>query len=104
MNNTTYMGMEIALRGLYSAQRGMANVAHNVDNVNTPLFKTGSDQRAARPLLVANSAGMLGMGSDVVSVDRMRDTFWMKSTGAKPSILVNGSKGIYHRRDADHIQ
>jgi len=76
LNNTTYMGMEIALRGLYSAQRGMANVAHNVDNVNTPGYsRQVLDQRAARPLLVANSAGMLGMGSDVVSVDRMRDTF-----------------------------
>ena len=65
MNNTTYMGMEIALRGLYSAQRGI-NVAHNVDNVNTPGYsRQVLDQRAARPLLVANSAGMLGMGSDV---------------------------------------
>jgi len=76
MNNTTYMAMEIALRGLYTAQRGMANVAHNVDNVNTPGYsRQVLDQRAARPLLVANSAGMLGMGSDIVSVDRMRDTF-----------------------------
>ena len=70
------MGMEIAMRGLYSSQRGMANVAHNVDNVNTPGYsRQVIDQRAARPLLVANSAGMLGMGSDVVSVDRVRDVF-----------------------------
>ncbi|NMA66508.1 MAG: flagellar hook-associated protein FlgK [Clostridiaceae bacterium] len=76
MNNTTFMGMEIAMRGLYSSQRGMANVAHNVDNVNTPGYsRQVIDQRAARPLLVANSAGMLGMGSDVVSVDRVRDVF-----------------------------
>lgn len=76
MNNTTYMGMEIAMRGLYSAQRGMANVAHNVDNTNTPGYsRQVINQTAARPLLVANSAGMLGMGSDVVSVDRIRDTY-----------------------------
>lgn len=76
MNNTTYMGMEIAMRGLYSAQRGMANVAHNVDNTNTPGYsRQVINQTAARPLLVANSAGMLGMGSDVVSVDRVRDTY-----------------------------
>lgn len=76
MNNTTYMGMEIAMRGLYSAQRGMANVAHNVDNTNTPGYsRQVLNQTAARPLLVANSAGMLGMGSDVVSVDRIRDVF-----------------------------
>jgi flagellar hook-associated protein 1 FlgK len=76
MNNTTFMGMEIAMRGLYSSQRGMANVSHNVDNINTPGYsRQVLDQRAARPLLVANSAGMLGMGSDVVSVDRVRDQY-----------------------------
>lgn len=76
MNNTTYMGMEIAMRGLYSAQRGMANVAHNIDNTNTPGYsRQVLNQTSARPLLVANSAGMMGMGSDVVSIDRMRDTF-----------------------------
>lgn len=76
MNDTTYMGMEIALRGLYSSQRGMANVAHNVDNTNTPGYsRQVINQVAARPLLVAGGAGMLGMGSDVVSVDRVRDLF-----------------------------
>lgn len=70
------MGMEIAMRGLYSSQRGMANVSHNVDNTNTPGYsRQVINQVAARPLLVANSAGMLGMGSDVVSVDRVRDSF-----------------------------
>lgn len=76
MNNTTFMGMEIALRGLYSSQRGMANVSHNVDNTNTPGYsRQVLNQRAARPMLVANKAGMLGMGSDVVSVERVRDTY-----------------------------
>ncbi|NLX64566.1 MAG: flagellar hook-associated protein FlgK [Clostridiaceae bacterium] len=76
MNNTTYMGIEIAMRGLYSSQRAMANIAHNIDNVNTPGYsRQVINQTAARPLLVANGAGMLGMGSDVVSVDRVRDTY-----------------------------
>ncbi len=64
------------MRGLYSSQRGMTNVSHNVDNANTPGYsRQVINQVAARPLLVANSAGMLGMGSDVVSVDRVRDQF-----------------------------
>ncbi|NLO98754.1 MAG: flagellar hook-associated protein FlgK, partial [Clostridiaceae bacterium] len=76
MNNTTYMGLEIAMRGLYSSQRAMANIAHNIDNVNTPGYsRQVINQTSARPLLVANGAGMLGMGSDVVSVDRIRDVF-----------------------------
>ena len=76
MNNTTFMGLEVAMRGLYSSQRAMANIAHNVDNANTPGYsRQVAVQTAARPILVANSAGMLGMGSDVVSIDRVRDIF-----------------------------
>lgn len=76
MNNSTFMGMDIAIRGLYSAQRGLSTVSHNVDNTNTPGYsRQVVDQRAARPMLVANSAGMLGMGSDIVSVNRVRDAF-----------------------------
>ncbi len=76
MNNTTFMGMDIALRGLYSSQRGLATVAHNVDNTNTPGYsRQVIDQRASRAMLVASGAGMLGMGSDVVAIHRMRDEF-----------------------------
>lgn len=76
MNNSTFMGMDIALRGLYSSQRGLTTVSHNVDNTNTPGYsRQVVDQRASRPMLVANSAGMLGMGSDIVSVNRVRDAF-----------------------------
>ena len=76
MNNSTFMGMDIALRGLYSSQRGLTTVSHNVDNTNTPGYsRQVVDQRAARPMMVANSAGMLGMGSDIVAVNRVRDAF-----------------------------
>lgn len=76
MNATTFMGMDVAIRGLYSAQRGLSTVAHNVNNTNTPGFsRQVNDQRAARPMLVANGAGMMGMGSDVVAVNRVRNEF-----------------------------
>ena len=48
----------------------------SVDNTNTPGYsRQVVDQRASRPMMVANSAGMLGMGSDIVAVNRMRDSF-----------------------------
>lgn len=76
MKNTTFLGLDIALRGLYASQRGMATVSHNVDNTNTPGYsRQVINQKAARPMLIAGKAGMLGMGSDVVSVDRVRDTY-----------------------------
>ncbi len=76
MNNSSFLGMDIALRGLYSSQRGLTTVSHNVDNTNTPGYsRQVNDQQAARPMLVANSAGMMGMGSDVMAVNRLRDEF-----------------------------
>lgn len=76
MSNSAFLGMEIALRGLYSSQRGMATVSHNVDNTNTPGYsRQVVNQKAARPMLMAGRVGMVGMGSDVVSVDRIRDTY-----------------------------
>jgi flagellar hook-associated protein FlgK len=75
-SSSAFLGMEIALRGLYASQRGMVTVSHNVDNTNTPGYsRQVINQKAARPMLVAGRAGMLGMGSEVVSVDRMRDTY-----------------------------
>ncbi|MCX7773969.1 MAG: flagellar hook-associated protein FlgK [Clostridia bacterium] len=106
MNNTTFMGMEIAMRGLYSSQRGMATVSHNVDNANTPGYsRQVINQTAARPMLVANSAGMLGMGSDVVSVDRVRDgfldeKFWTESQylgeWQVKSTIIDDMQAIYN--------
>jgi flagellar hook-associated protein 1 FlgK len=76
MKNTTFLGLDIALRGLYASQRGMATVSHNVDNTNTPGYsRQVINQKAARPMLIAGKAGMLGMGTDVVSVERVRDTY-----------------------------
>ena len=106
MNNTTFMGLEIAMRGLYSSQRGMTNVSHNVDNTNTPGYsRQVVNQVAARPLLVANSAGMLGMGSDVISVDRVRDVFldekyWSESQSlgewSVKSTIIEDMQTIYN--------
>jgi len=76
MSNSAFLGLEISLRGLYSSQRGLATVSHNVDNTNTPGYsRQVVNQKAARPLLTAGRGGMIGMGSDVISVDRVRDTY-----------------------------
>jgi len=50
MNNTTFIGLDIATRGLYTAQRGLTNVNHNIDNINTPGYsRQVLQQQAARP-------------------------------------------------------
>jgi flagellar hook-associated protein 1 FlgK len=76
MNNTTFIGLDIATRGLYTAQRGLTNVNHNIDNINTPGYsRQVLHQQASRPLMAANGSGMLGMGSDVTGVERVRDDY-----------------------------
>jgi flagellar hook-associated protein 1 FlgK len=76
MNNTTFLGFDIATRGLYAAQRGLTNVNHNINNVNTPGYSRQQlIQRASRPLLMADGTGMLGTGADVTGVKRVRDEY-----------------------------
>jgi len=76
MINTTFLGFDIATRGLYVAQRGLTNVNHNVDNINTPGYSRQQVlQRASRPLLMPDGTGMLGTGADVTGVERVRDEY-----------------------------
>jgi len=76
MSSSTFFGLDIATRGLYSAQRGLTTVNHNVDNINTPGYsRQVLEQRAARPILMANGTGMLGTGSEIVGVRRIRDEY-----------------------------
>ncbi|NLX76515.1 MAG: flagellar hook-associated protein FlgK [Clostridiaceae bacterium] len=76
MSSSTFFGLDIATRGLYTAQRGLTNVNHNIDNINTPGYsRQVLEQRASRPVLMASGSGMLGTGSEVVAVNRMRDEY-----------------------------
>lgn len=76
MSSSTFFGLDIATRGLYTAQRGLANVNHNVDNINTPGYsRQVLEQRASRPIMMTNGTGMLGTGSEIVGVRRVRDEY-----------------------------
>lgn len=71
-----FFGLNIAVRGLYTAQRGMDTVNHNLSNVNTPGYsRQQAVQTAARPMPLFDGTGMIGTGSDVVAVNRIRDEY-----------------------------
>lgn len=71
-----FFGLNVALRGLYTAQRALDVVNHNLNNVNTPGFsRQQAIQTASRPMLLADGSGMLGTGSDVTAVNRIRDEY-----------------------------
>lgn len=72
----SFFGLNVAVRGLFTAQRNLDTVNHNLNNVNTPGFSRQSAvQVASRPMALYDGTGMMGTGSDVISVVRIRDEY-----------------------------
>lgn len=72
----SFFGLNVAVRGLYTAQRSLDVVNHNINNVNTPGYsRQRAVQSASRPMPVYDGTGMIGTGSDVTSVERFRDEY-----------------------------
>ncbi|MHB8064214.1 MAG: flagellar hook-associated protein FlgK [Ruminiclostridium sp.] len=72
----SFFGINVALSGLYTAQRNLDTVGHNISNATTPGYsRQQSVQNASRPIAVLDGTGMIGTGSEVLSVDRIRDEY-----------------------------
>ena len=72
----SFFGLNVAVRGLFSAQRSLDTVNHNLNNINTPGYsRQQAIQVASRPMALADGTGMMGTGSDVTSVKRIRDEY-----------------------------
>lgn len=72
----SFFGLNIALSGLYTAQRNLDTVGHNLSNASTPGYsRQQSIQSASNPLAVMDGTGMVGTGSQVTGVERIRDTY-----------------------------
>jgi flagellar hook-associated protein 1 FlgK len=72
----SFFGLNVAVRGLYTAQRSLDTVNHNINNVNTPGYSRQQVvQTASKPVGVYDGSGMVGTGSDVTSVRRIRDEY-----------------------------
>ena len=72
----SFFGFNVALRGLFTAQRSLDVVNHNLNNVNTPGYsRQQSVQMASRPITLYDGTGMLGTGADVIGVQRVRDEY-----------------------------
>lgn len=94
----SFFGLNVSLRGLYTSQRNLDVINHNISNVNTPGYsRQRTEQVAARPIPLLNGTGMLGTGSEVISIERVRDEYldfkyWSESTSfaewqAKKTVL-----------------
>ena len=72
----SFFGFNVAVRGLFSAQRNLDTVNHNLNNINTPGYsRQQSVQVASRPMALADGTGMMGTGAEVTSVRRIRDEY-----------------------------
>jgi len=72
----SFFGLNIALTGLYTAQRNLNIVNHNISNANTEGFsRQYAVQSAATPIPMYDGTGMVGTGSEVTGVKRMRDEY-----------------------------
>lgn len=71
-----FFGFNVALRGLYTAQRSLDVVNHNISNVNTPGYsRQQAVQQADRPIALYDGTGMLGTGSITTEINRVRDEY-----------------------------
>ena len=72
----SFFGFNVAVRGLFSAQRNLNTVNHNLNNINTPGYsRQQSVQVASRPMALADGTGMMGTGAEVTGVKRIRDEY-----------------------------
>lgn len=72
----SFFGFNVALSGLYTAQRNLETVSHNITNATTPGYsRQQTVQSASRPIAVMDGTGMVGTGSEVKSVQRIRDEY-----------------------------
>jgi len=102
----SFFGLNIALSGLYTAQKNLNTVSHNISNANTPGYSRQQNvQSASSPLSVLDGTGMVGTGSEVKSVNRIRDEYldfkyWSESTAAgewsKKAELLEELEGTFN--------
>ena len=74
--NGSFFGLDVALRGLYTAHRNLSVMNHNINNINTPGYsRQVAVQAALKPIALLDGTGMMGTGAGVISIDRIRDEY-----------------------------
>lgn len=72
----SFFGLNIAVSGLYTAQKNLNTVSHNISNASTTGYsRQQTIQSASKPLNSYDGTGMIGTGSEVTGVKRIRDTY-----------------------------
>ncbi len=72
----SFLGLNIAVKGLFTAQRRLDTVNHNINNVNTEGYsRQNAIQRASTPMSLYDGTGMVGTGATIDGVQRIRNEY-----------------------------
>lgn len=71
-----FLGLNIAVKGLFTAQRNLDTVNHNINNVNTEGYsRQQAIQTASKPMSLYDGTGMVGTGANIEGVQRIRNEY-----------------------------
>lgn len=94
-------GLNIAVTGLVSAQRGLYTVGHNVDNTATPGFSRQTIFQRATDAQYVPKDGFQGTGTNIYNIERIRDVYLdFKYRAERPSTAEWDAKN----RNLDEVQ
>lgn len=75
MATSAFFELGIGTSGLLASQRGLVVTGNNVTNANTEGYSRQVVKQKATKALSAGGAGMIGTGTDVASINRVRDSY-----------------------------
>ncbi len=76
MSVSSFFGFNTAITGLFTAQKQLEIINHNINNVNTPGYsRQVAEQTAGKPYYLPGVVGVIGTGSEISSIYRVRDEY-----------------------------
>ena len=90
---SAFFGLHITTSGMNAARANLNTIAHNIANTETPGFsRQVAIQQASNPLRGAPGRGMVGSGSQIMSIQQIRNQFLDTKFWAQNSVLGQFNK------------
>jgi flagellar hook-associated protein 1 FlgK len=85
---SAFFEFNVAISGTFAARANLEVISHNTSNAATPGYSRQEPiQKASEPIPLYNGKGMVGTGSDVYGVKRIRDEFLDSKYWAQHCVL-----------------
>lgn len=98
-----FFGLNIARSGLYAANVNLNVTANNAANAKTEGYsRQQTTQIAKNPIRIYQGYGSIGAGTDVVSIDRVRDSFYDRKYSVNQTRLGDASAKSYQLQQIEN--